>query len=126
MERINNLARKHSERAITMLVNIMEDEANPTELRMKAAQAILDRGIGKPTAHIVAENQNHYSADDDFLAALKAIAEKRKSANLADVKKLTYATIAIDVPGDVIELMPGDVPDCMVEVGRKNKLNGGD
>lgn len=43
-----DLAREHTERAVMVLVEVMESEGAAEAARVSAANAILDRGWGKP------------------------------------------------------------------------------
>lgn len=45
---IRSLARKHTNSAINALVGIMNQKKAPPAARVAAAQALLDRGWGKP------------------------------------------------------------------------------
>ena len=45
---VMELARQHTAKAISTLVEIMQDEGAPKAARVAAASAILDRGYGKP------------------------------------------------------------------------------
>lgn len=49
---IRSLARSHTETAIKTLVGVMNQEKSPAAARVSAAQALLDRGWGKPTQPI--------------------------------------------------------------------------
>jgi hypothetical protein len=49
---VQELARQKSPEAITTLANIMQDEKAPPAARVAAANALLDRGYGKPTQPI--------------------------------------------------------------------------
>ena len=49
---VQELARQKSPEAITTLANIMHDEKAPPAARVAAANALLDRGYGKPTQPI--------------------------------------------------------------------------
>lgn len=69
---IRSLARSHTETAINTLVGIMRQEEAPPAARVSAAQAILDRGWGKPTQPISGDEdapafQIVISRDDDKL-----------------------------------------------------------
>jgi hypothetical protein len=55
---IRSLARSHTQTAINTLVGIMEQEAAPHAARVSAAQAILDRGWGKPAQAIVGGDED--------------------------------------------------------------------
>lgn len=46
---IRSLARAHTDTAIRTLVGIMNQDKAPAAARVAAAQALLDRGWGKPT-----------------------------------------------------------------------------
>lgn len=46
---IKSLARSHTETAVNTLVGIMNQNEAPAAARVTAAQALLDRGWGKPT-----------------------------------------------------------------------------
>lgn len=49
---IRSLARSHSETAIKTLVGIMRQPKAPAAARVRAAEALLDRGYGKPNQPI--------------------------------------------------------------------------
>lgn len=49
---IRSLARTHTETAVRTLVGIMTQDKAPAAARVAAAQAILDRGWGKPAQPI--------------------------------------------------------------------------
>ncbi len=49
---VRELARMHTEDAVTTLVEIMNDASEKGAARVAAAQALLDRGYGKPTQAI--------------------------------------------------------------------------
>lgn len=45
---IRSLARSHTKTALKVLASIMSSEDHPAAARVSAAQALLDRGWGKP------------------------------------------------------------------------------
>jgi uncharacterized protein DUF5681 len=49
---VQELARERSPEAIKILANVMRDEKAPPAARVAAANALLDRGYGKPTQPI--------------------------------------------------------------------------
>lgn len=51
---ISQQARDHGERAIEVLAEIMDDWAEESQHRIRAAEAILDRGYGKAAQAVVA------------------------------------------------------------------------
>lgn len=52
---IRSLARQHTEAAIKTLHTVMHQKDAPPAARVQAAQALLDRGWGKPTQHVEAD-----------------------------------------------------------------------
>lgn len=77
IEAINNLARKHSKRAIEITAACMEDELAPWNVRLAAASNILDRGIGKPVSKTELDGKVDHNHEVNFgamhLTAVKAI-----------------------------------------------------
>ncbi len=53
---IRSIARPHANTAIKVLAGIMNQAEAPHAARVTAAQALLDRGFGKPTQTIDAED----------------------------------------------------------------------
>lgn len=49
---LREIARKHAEKAVKALVDILDDEDAPAAARVSAANSILDRGYGKPSQPI--------------------------------------------------------------------------
>jgi hypothetical protein len=67
---IRDLARNHTDRAIQVLATIMDDEKAPKNARAAAAQALLDRGWGRPETNLnVNETRDSWS---DFLKKIHA------------------------------------------------------
>ena len=52
---VKEMARKHTEQAIVVLATVMNDETAKPGERVAAANALLDRGYGKPAQAIVGE-----------------------------------------------------------------------
>src|SRR6476660_5591312 len=52
---VKELARKHTAKAIETLVSIMDNPKAAPAARVSAANALLDRGYGKPPQHITGE-----------------------------------------------------------------------
>lgn len=50
----DRLAREHTERAVSTIANIMDDELNEPRDRLAAAKELLDRGHGKPLTATIA------------------------------------------------------------------------
>ena len=55
---IRSLARSHTKSALKVLSGIMNEAEAPAAARVAAAQALLDRGWGKPTQFIGGDVEN--------------------------------------------------------------------
>ena len=55
---IRSLARSHTETAVNVLAGIMQQKDAPPSARVAAAQALLDRGWGKPTQPIAGDDEH--------------------------------------------------------------------
>lgn len=53
---IRSLARAHTAKAIRVLVGIMNETKSPAAARVAAANALMDRGWGKPTQPLSGED----------------------------------------------------------------------
>lgn len=60
---VQELARQHTPDAIETLASIMRDGEAAPAARVAAANAILDRGYGKPAQHITGEVETRYVAE---------------------------------------------------------------
>jgi hypothetical protein len=60
---IRSLARSHTESAINVLCRIMGSPKAPAAARVTAAQALLDRGWGKPTQILAGYPENPIKLD---------------------------------------------------------------
>src|SRR5262245_40076586 len=56
---VKELARAHTADAIQTLVSIMTNPKSAPAARVSAANALLDRGYGKPPQHITGQNANY-------------------------------------------------------------------
>jgi hypothetical protein len=67
---IRSLARSHTEKALNVLAGIMQQEDAPAAARVSAAQALLDRGWGKPaqTVDMTVKRVTAKELPDDELA----------------------------------------------------------
>jgi hypothetical protein len=75
---IDELARQHAPRAIELLADTMETAVEDRD-KIRAAEAILDRGYGKPSQAIIAIPANRRQAallagmsDDDLVAIIES------------------------------------------------------
>ena len=71
--RVAELARSYTTEAIDTLVALMRS-GKDERVRGTAAQALLDRGWGKPKVEVVTDEKQ------DYIAALKAVNERLKQA----------------------------------------------
>ena len=71
--RVAELARSYTTEAIDTLVALMRT-GKDERVRGTAAQALLDRGWGKPKVEVVTEEKQ------DYIAALKAVNERLRQA----------------------------------------------
>ena len=77
---VKELAREYTAEAIQTLVSIMTNPKSASAARVSAANALLDRGYGKPPQHITGENGVSYVARlpevaksaEEWLASVKA------------------------------------------------------
>lgn len=75
---IDDLAKVHGPRAIELLADVMETASEPKDV-IRAAEAILDRGYGKPSQAIIAIPANRRQAallasmsDEDLVSVIQA------------------------------------------------------
>ena len=81
---VQELAREQSPQAINTLAKIMTDEKAPPAARVAAANALLDRGYGKPTQPIsktVAKVDPNSMSDEELAAIAKNGAETNAQPN---------------------------------------------
>jgi hypothetical protein len=57
---VRELAREHTSKAVETLVSIMTNQKAAPAARVSAANALLDRGYGKPPQHITGEGGPRY------------------------------------------------------------------
>lgn len=88
---IRSLARSHTEKAINVLVGIMQEPKAPQAARVAAAQALIDRGWGKATQVIDAtvRNKSAQQMSDDELADIAA-GSSEDTANAPDATQVTH------------------------------------
>lgn len=78
MDAVNREARRLSKRAIQRLAYLMDDEESPPTVQLAAANAILDRAIGKPKTMTEMTVNGTISVEHQHLDALKEIADARR------------------------------------------------
>ena len=61
---LRELAREHTEEAISTLIEIMQDKTAPHAARIKASECLLDRGYGKPAQLLETRSDNRPSFFD--------------------------------------------------------------
>ena len=67
LAQVRELAREKSVEAINTLVAIMRDEAQDARARVAAANAILDRGWGKPAQAIELDARHQWAGEEIVL-----------------------------------------------------------
>jgi len=77
---LKSLARQYTDEAILALADVVRDADAPPIARVKAAEALLDRGHGRPTQHIEAKISPLEELSDDELTA--GIAALRAAGDL--------------------------------------------
>src|SRR3954452_3610042 len=71
---VKALAQEYTTASIKALVEVMEDKTAPAVARVKAAEALLDRGHGRPTQHIEARiSPLEELSDDELVAGITAL-----------------------------------------------------
>ena len=88
LEAINNLARGKSKRAIEVIGAIMDDESATDAVRLKAAELMLDRAVGKAVNKV--EQTVDINVQQQHLIALKDAATIRLNAIEANEQKVKY------------------------------------
>ena len=81
---VQELAREQSPQAIKTLAKIMNDEKTPPAARVAAANALLDRGYGKPTQPIsktLAKVDPSTMSDEELAAIARNGAETNAQPN---------------------------------------------
>ena len=111
IEAVNNYARGRSKRALEIIGSIMEDETAPTAVRLKAAEMMLDRAIGKPTMKV--EKTVDINIQQQHLEALKNAADLRLKAIQANKDKVHYVERNDQI---TIEHVDGDQPAAIHRV----------
>lgn len=70
---VRGMARQHTTEAVETLAEVMRDKGAPPSARVTAANALLDRGWGKPDANLnVTTKREACDLTDDELAAIAA------------------------------------------------------
>jgi hypothetical protein len=72
---LREAASQHTDAALGVLVSLMGDETQPGSVRVAAAQAVLDRGHGRPSQAIEAKVET----EQRFVMALPAVAESEEA-----------------------------------------------
>jgi hypothetical protein len=58
---VKELARAHTSEAVKTLVSIMNDPKCPPAARVSAANALLDRGYGKPPQYVTSQEASYFA-----------------------------------------------------------------
>lgn len=103
--KINRLALKHSERALAYVAATIDDATASHAVRLRAAEIILDRSLGKPKSQTEVNVSGEVNIQHLHLDALQAMAQDRLERYASgDESKLAYAA------GEVIEHRPAPAP----------------
>lgn len=84
--RISDLAKEHTEEALTTLVEIVRDKKAPHSARVHAATALLDRAWGKPVQSINLDAQ--ILTYGDYLDLMGEREKRYQAVITAEVKEL--------------------------------------
>jgi hypothetical protein len=88
---VKQAAREHTEAAINTLVAVMDNEEAPAAARVAAANAILDRGWGKPGQYVETSVLNkpiREMTDEELNAAIAALRDDSDDEPDADPEQL--------------------------------------
>ncbi|UCH47235.1 MAG: hypothetical protein JSU95_14215 [Betaproteobacteria bacterium] len=80
---LRELARTHTEEAVNVLVKVMRDEGAAPTARTSAAQALLDRGWGRPEQTVVEQKKE---------PGLVALLQKMQAQRTEEEKKTEETT----------------------------------
>jgi hypothetical protein len=97
MKRALRLARDTSHEAMELLLEMMRDKNEDPRIRFACATAVLDRGLGKPTAGLPVADHTPGSAD---LSHLTPQQRRELSATLARVRQIAFGEEPITDDGD--------------------------
>ncbi len=75
---VQQLARQHTTAALQTLVSVMSDEEAPAAARVAAANAVLDRGYGRPPQAMTVSKSNDLAdfSDAELVAIINAANEE--------------------------------------------------
>jgi hypothetical protein len=88
---VKQAAREHTEAAIETLVGVVNNEEAPTAARVAAANAILDRGWGKPGQYVetsVRKKPIREMTDEELMEAIAAARDDSDDEPEADPEQL--------------------------------------
>ena len=101
--KVNRLALQHTVNAINYIAAVITDDTAPHTVRLKAAELILDRALGKAKSNTEISVSGEVNVQHLHLAAIQDIAVNRLEKLAAgDASKASYA----DNMGQVIEHKP--------------------
>jgi hypothetical protein len=112
--------RVHTVRAAETLAGIMTDKSNDAAIRLKAAEAILDRNLGKATQVVAITGSQPWEEIFDGISTATR-EESRAARGIIGERESTPQQLAIEA--DVVEL-PTDVGDIQTLSGTTESGNG--
>lgn len=111
---IDELAREHAPRALELLADTMESAVEDRD-RIRAAEAILDRGYGKPAQAIIQVPANRRQAallagmtDEQLVAVIEQKQLPRLSQPLITVAAATHSRVNVHGPAADTYATPQD------------------
>ena len=93
---VSDLAKSHAPKAVATLAALMVDKKVPAQVRVNAAQALLDRGYGRPMQSVEAKVET-VDMGAAHLAALKELADKGLMSARARQDATTIEGVAVRV-----------------------------
>jgi hypothetical protein len=93
---VRDLARAHTAEAIATLVEIMRDQNAPAAARGAAANVILDRGWGRPSASVAISDDRARAELEHQVRIAQEFAKKSKETSLA-LEEVRHSMILVEV-----------------------------
>lgn len=92
---LKEMANEYTERALKVLVDVMEDPEAPHAARVAAADKILDRGHGRPAIHLEPTNLNITPIPYDELREITRQAVERAAQRHKEIIEGRYERLGI-------------------------------
>lgn len=92
VNKINRYALKHTEKALDYIANKIDDENASDAVRVRCAEVILDRALGKAKNTTDLNVSGQVNVQHQHLHALQDMAARRLASQDGDKAKLVYAS----------------------------------